>query len=63
MAFYVAGSLVSVGLWSIWLYVPDKAMALLLLGLSPFIMRAIPDSDPAAQLRPGAGRGHRPRLR
>src|SRR6185295_437569 len=43
MAFYVAGCLVSVGLWSIWLYVPDKAMALLLLGLSPFIVRAIPD--------------------
>jgi uncharacterized membrane protein YfcA len=42
-AFNVAGSLVSVGLWSIWLYVPDKAMALLLLGLSPFIVRAIPD--------------------
>ena len=43
MAFYVAGCLVSVGLWSITLYVPDKAMALLLLGLSPFIVRAIPD--------------------
>jgi uncharacterized membrane protein YfcA len=43
IAFSVAGSLVSVGLWSIWLYVPDKAMALLLLGLSPFIVRAIPD--------------------
>ena len=43
MAFYVAGCLVSVGLWSITLYVPDKAMALLLLGLSPFIIRAIPE--------------------
>ena len=43
MVFYVAGCLVSVGLWSITLYVPDKAMALLLLGLSPFIIRAIPD--------------------
>ncbi len=43
-AFYVAGCLVSVGLWSITLYVPDKAVALLLLGLSPFIIRAIPDS-------------------
>jgi uncharacterized membrane protein YfcA len=44
IAFSVAGSLASVGLWSIWLYVPDKAVALLLLGLSPFIVRAIPDS-------------------
>ncbi len=43
IAFNVAGSLASVGLWSIWLYVPDKAMALLMLGLSPFVVRAIPD--------------------
>ena len=43
MACYVAGCVVSVGLWSITLYVPDKAMAVLLLGLSPFIIRAIPD--------------------
>ena len=41
--FYVAGCLVAVGLWSITLYVPDKAVALLLLGLSPFIIRAIPE--------------------
>jgi len=44
MAFYVAGCLVSVRLWSITLYVPDKAAALLMLGLSPFVIRAIPDS-------------------
>ncbi|MFI5033250.1 MAG: TSUP family transporter [Reyranellales bacterium] len=43
IAFNVAGSLVSVGLWSIWLYVPDKEMALLMLGLSPFVVRAIPE--------------------
>jgi uncharacterized membrane protein YfcA len=43
IAFNVAGSLVSVGLWSIWLYVPDKAMALFMLGLSPFVVRAIPE--------------------
>jgi len=43
MAFYVAGCLVSVALWSITLYVPDKAVALLMLGLSPFVIRAIPD--------------------
>ena len=47
-AFYVAGCLVAVGLWSITLYVPDKAVALLLLGLSPFIIRAIPEQHPAA---------------
>src|SRR5476649_1022024 len=43
MGFYVVGCLVAVGLWSITLYVPDKAVALLMLGLSPFVIRAIPD--------------------
>ena len=42
-AFYVAGCLVAVGLWSLTLYVPDKALALLLLGLSPFVIRALPE--------------------
>ncbi|MBX9946940.1 MAG: sulfite exporter TauE/SafE family protein [Reyranella sp.] len=42
-AFYVAGCLVAVGLWSLTLYVPDKAVALLLLGLSPFVIRALPE--------------------
>ncbi len=41
---YVAGCLVSVGLWSLTLYVPDKAVALLMLGLSPFVIRAIPET-------------------
>ncbi|WP_085936881.1 sulfite exporter TauE/SafE family protein [Enhydrobacter aerosaccus] len=43
LVFYVAGCLISVGLWSITLYVPDKPMALLLLGLSPFVIRAMPE--------------------
>ena len=43
MAFSVAGNLVAVGLWSITLYVPDKAIALVMLGVSPFIVRAIPE--------------------
>src|SRR6185436_19423183 len=42
-AFYVMGCVASVGLWSITLWVPDKAVALLMLGLSPFVIRAIPD--------------------
>jgi len=40
----IVGSLLALGLWSLWLYVPDRAVALLLLGISPFIVRAIPDS-------------------
>jgi uncharacterized protein len=49
----VAGSVAAVGLWSIWLYVPDKAVALLLLGISPFIVRAIPASVLPKTLGPG----------
>jgi uncharacterized membrane protein YfcA len=52
-AFYVAGCLVSVGLWSIWLYVPDKAVALLLLGLSPFVIRAVPERVLPRSFGPG----------
>jgi uncharacterized membrane protein YfcA len=48
-----AGSVISVGLWSIWLYVPDKAMALLLLGCSPFVVRLIPGSVLPRTLGPG----------
>ncbi|MEI9901924.1 MAG: TSUP family transporter [Hyphomicrobium sp.] len=43
IGFSVAGNLVAVVLWSITLYVPDKAVALIMLGLSPFIVRAIPE--------------------
>ncbi len=43
MAVYVVGCLVAVGLWSLTLYVPDKAVALLMLGASPFVIRTIPE--------------------
>ena len=49
----IVGSLLAVGLWSLWLYVPDRAVALLLLGISPFIVRAIPDSVLPRNLGPG----------
>ena len=49
----IVGSLLAVGLWSVWLYVPDRAVALLLLGISPFIVRAIPDSVMPRNLGPG----------
>jgi uncharacterized membrane protein YfcA len=47
------GSLISLGLWSLWLYVPGKAVALLLLGCSPFIVRAIPERVLPRTLGPG----------
>lgn len=43
IGFNIAGNLAAVGLWSITLYVPDKGIALLMLGLSPFVVRAIPE--------------------
>jgi uncharacterized protein len=49
----VVGSLLAVALWSIWLYVPDRAVALLLLGISPFIVRAIPARVLPKVLGPG----------
>lgn len=49
----ILGSTLAVGLWSLWLFVPDKAMALLLLGLSPFLVRAIPASVLPKVLGPG----------
>jgi uncharacterized membrane protein YfcA len=52
-AFYVAGCAIAVGLWSLTLYVPDKAVALLLLGAAPFALRAIPDRLMPATLGPG----------
>lgn len=50
--FYVVGCALAVGAWSLTLYVPDKAVALLMLGLSPFVLRAIPQSVLPASLGP-----------
>ncbi|MFO1082506.1 MAG: TSUP family transporter [Reyranellaceae bacterium] len=47
------GSLLSVALWSAWLWVPGKPVALLLLGLSPFVVRLIPASVLPRTLGPG----------
>lgn len=50
---YVAGCLVAVGLWSLTLYVPDKAVALLMLGCSPFLIRAMPEKILPRSFGPG----------
>lgn len=47
VAAYAAGCVVAVVLWSFTRYVPERPMALLLLGLTPFAARLIP-----ASLRP-----------
>lgn len=53
MGWSVAGNLLSVALWSITLWVPDKALALVMLGLSPFIVRAIPEKVMPRTFGPG----------
>jgi uncharacterized membrane protein YfcA len=47
VAAYVSGCVVALALWSFTRYVPEKPMALLLLGLTPFAARLAP-----ANLRP-----------
>lgn len=41
-AFFLCGSGLAFAVWSIWSYVPDKALALVLLGASPFLVRLVP---------------------
>jgi uncharacterized membrane protein YfcA len=44
VAAYALGCAVALALWSFGRYVPDKPMALLLLGLTPFAARLVPES-------------------
>ncbi|TPG58063.1 sulfite exporter TauE/SafE family protein [Roseomonas nepalensis] len=39
---YMAGSLAALGAWSLTRYVPDRAVAMLMLGVSPFLLRLLP---------------------
>ena len=39
---YLIGCAIALGLWSIMRYVPDKPIALLLLGVTPFMARLLP---------------------
>lgn len=42
-AAFLAGALLAFLVWTVWRYVPTKPVALLLLGLSPFVVRWLPD--------------------
>jgi uncharacterized protein len=44
VASYMLGAGAALLVWSCWRYVPDKAVALLLLGLTPFVVRLAPAS-------------------
>lgn len=44
VANYLAGCAVALAAWSLTRYVPDKAVALLLLGITPFMARLLPSN-------------------
>jgi uncharacterized membrane protein YfcA len=51
---YLVGCLLAMAAWAVFRYVPDKPLALLMLGLTPFVVRLLP-----AGLKPNAERlGH-----
>lgn len=41
-AAFLSGSVVAFATWSVWRYVPSKGVALILLGLAPFMVRLLP---------------------
>lgn len=43
-ATFLAGCALAFAAWIVWRYVPDKPVALLLLGISPFVVRFVPES-------------------
>ena len=54
VAIYLIGCALALGAWSITRYVPDKPIALLLLGITPFMARLMPKSlkpNPTASRR------------
>jgi uncharacterized membrane protein YfcA len=44
VAAYIGGCLVALAVWSVWRYVPGKPLALLMLGVTPFMVRLAPAS-------------------
>jgi uncharacterized membrane protein YfcA len=53
-AAYVAGCLIALLIWSFWRYVPGKPLALLLLGVTPFMVRLAPEklrADPESPVQ------------
>jgi uncharacterized membrane protein YfcA len=54
VAAYIGGCLIALLVWSLWRYVPGKALALLLLGVTPFMVRLAParlQADPESPVQ------------
>jgi uncharacterized membrane protein YfcA len=43
VAAYLVGCAIALAVWTIWLFVPSKPLALLFLGVTPFLARLIPE--------------------
>ncbi len=41
---FLGGSVLALGIWTIWRWVPSKPVAMLLLGVTPFLVRLVPPS-------------------
>src|SRR4051794_14205916 len=41
---YLAGAVAAFAVWAFWQYVPSSPIALLMLGISPFIARVVPEN-------------------
>ena len=46
---FIAGCLLALGVWTVWRWVPTRPVAMIFLGVTPFLVRAMP-----ARLRPDA---------
>jgi uncharacterized membrane protein YfcA len=59
VAFFLLGNFAALAVWSIFRWVPEKAVALIVLGLTPFMFRLIPRGVQPSPLNPlhGAGMG------
>lgn len=57
-ASFLAGSAIAFVVWAMWRYTPDKPLALILLGLSPFLLRLIPADLKPDPERAGHGLGY-----
>jgi uncharacterized protein len=55
VGYFLVGNLAALGLWSVFQWVPEKPVALVMLGLTPFMFRALPASIKPNPHRPAHG--------
>lgn len=57
VAFFLVGNCAALVVWSVFRWVPEKPVALIVLGLTPFMFRLIPRSVQPSPLNPAHGAG------